>query len=81
MGCRNRPILVPKLPLGNPLPAKLCLAIGRHLESLFFVKNIPGEVPKQSLGHNVVPKQELGNENGKIMWSRHPRLLFITWKM
>jgi hypothetical protein len=54
----------PSSRLGTHVPAKLCLAIGYQGELGFLVKYIPDEVPKQSLGRNIVPKQELGNEKG-----------------
>ena len=50
--------LVPKLLLGNPLGRKapLCKIIRWEYYPITI------EVPKQSLGQNFVPKQELGNE-------------------
>jgi hypothetical protein len=54
-------LLVPKLPLGNPLDVRLCCArlILHYKEILCFIK---AGCPSGAWAKICVPKQELGNE-------------------
>jgi hypothetical protein len=59
-------LLVPKLPLGNPLLMKLCFAIFMAREKVVEIGPRWGRIKRsRSFSSYGVPKQELGNELSK----------------